>query len=802
MTGQTMLNIAQRAFNTPLMLDPTKASVIARAFGPRMLGLAAGADVEIKGDAGAVSNAHNQPHAASLVGDELHIQLQKHGGGFSIIQGVAVITVTGTLVRRGSWVGESSGSTSYEGLSAQIRAAVGDPNVRAIALEIDSFGGEAAGIFDLAEQIRAARAVKPVHAFVADYALSAGYAIASQADWITVPPFGEAGSIGVVSMHVDFEDKLANEGVRVTLIHSGEKKVEGNPFEHLPEDVRSRIQKDNDAMRLRFAQDVVVGRKGRVTLESALLTEAGVYRGDAAVKAGLADEVSEARAAFEAFVVSVNETDGRGPDRAPEFSGSSGCSTGAEAPQTKETDMKDDVIAPDAETPKAKEANPVTESSTANVANAPDATAAERDRASKITGRVAEAGLPPSMAQQMIADGTPVTAALEKILDAKAESGADGGDIRSAARVTGDGRDRTREGMTKALLDKAGLDGGERNEFTGMTLRELARASLTAQGIAIPVGGSMAMAGAAFAPAMAGGMHSVSDFTNILADVANKSMLKGFEEAPETFPMFTSAGIMSDFKPHKRVGLDSFPSLKEVAEGAEFEYGSMGEHGEVAVLATYGQLFSITRQTIINDDLSAFTTVPQRMGRAAKRTVGDLVFAVLSSNPVMADGTALFHADHGNLAASGAGPSEATINAAITAMAMQTDGSGEAKLNISPKYLLAGPSSRSAVLQSLNSASAPDDTAKAGTAKMSGAYNTVKDAAEPIFDARIAGAAWYMLADPNQFDGLEVGYLDGIDTPFMEQQEGWTVDGTDFKVRIDAAATATAYQTLFMNAGS
>lgn len=905
------VTLATRAFNTPLLLDPAKAAVIARALGPRFLQLGAGVPVDVEGFDGEISARHSErrPKAGSLLSDGVYRFQKDRGGAYPVIGGVAIITVTGTLVRRGSYVGESSGTTSYEGISAQVRAAAEDPQVRAIALEIDSFGGEAAGIFDLAQQLRAARELKPMRAFIADYALSAGYAIASQADHITVPPYGEAGSIGVVMMHADFEGHLEKEGVKVTLIHSGAHKVDGNPFQALPESVRDDLQKRGDRMWGGFAELVALGRRGKLTVKTALATEAAVFEGAEAVRQNLADEVSEARVAFEAFVeemnsaavtaapaampgsahggqsvrVSVDATAPKFsrediqavlegvqfemsrpfgiPPRSIEFSSSHeagvdedgvdtievpvlqqvpaqefaaaltqslrdhgypgasvaliesspGCKTGAEAPQPKETDMpQEDVTKPGADKQTGTETQasgttPTPSGSQQAQPSAADAMQAERERVSKISAKAAKAGVPASLTQKLIDDGTPLAEAYEQILDAKAERASDGGEIRNTAggaRVTGDARDRTREGMTAALLLKAGMEGGESNEFTSMSLREMARHSLGVQNIAIPVGGVMAMAGAAFAPAAAsGGMHSTSDFATILADVANKAMLKGFMEAEETFERFTSTGTMSDFKAVKRVGLDAFPSLLEVAEGAEFKHGTLGDHGETAMLATYGRLFAITRQTIINDDLDAFTRVPGRMGRAARRTVGDLVFAVLSANAALSDGTALFHADHGNLASSGAGPSEATINAAITAMSTQKDRGGKANLNISPKFLLAPPSWRSATLQALNSEYAPDDTDKQGTAKQPRAYNTVRDAAEPIFDARIEGKEWYALGDPNMHDTIEVGYLDGISTPFMDQQDGWTVDGTEYKVRIDATATALGYQALYKNPG-
>jgi signal peptide peptidase SppA len=231
---------------------------------------------------------------------------------FAMVDGVAVIEVSGVLVHRGAWIGQSSGQTSYEGIAAQLAAAASDPAVRGIALEIDSFGGEVAGVFDLADAIRAARAAKPVWAFVAEHAFSAGYALASQADRIILPRTGAVGSIGVVVMHADLSGQLSDAGVTVTLIHSGAHKVDGNPYEPLPDAVRARIQGEIDGIRNLFAETVAAGRGRRLTAEAALATEAECYRGAEAVAVGLADEVSDPASAFAAFTALVNS---RGPTR-------------------------------------------------------------------------------------------------------------------------------------------------------------------------------------------------------------------------------------------------------------------------------------------------------------------------------------------------------------------------------------------------------------------------------------------------------------------------------------------------------
>jgi len=844
MSKQNRTLMATRMFNTPLMIDAEKASVIVQAYGTRILNIQDDAAVSVAGVGDVSADRWNmEPSAGSLLGDGTYRNVKRRGGYLNYM-GIAVITVTGTLVRRGAYVGESSGMTSYEGLAAQIRAATEDSEVRALALEIDSFGGEAAGMFELTEQIRTAREVKPVYAFLSDYALSAGYAIASQADHITVPPFGKAGSIGVVTMHADFEQQLKQDGVKITLIHSGDHKVEGNPYQALPDAVRERIQSESDKMWTAFAQVVEAGRRGKITMQDALKTQAAVFMGQEAVDAGLVDEVSEARPAFARLVEMLNPPamaqggtiHGSGASvlhatvsqvganrsvvsdvqlqelsqlletsaltMAPGITNrGSGCTTGADAPTTEETDMSKYVKTPDAKKQKATPVDAGQQVQGGSDTTAQAAVDAERARTSKITDKVAQAGLPASFAAGLISEGVSVEDAYGKILDEKAAKALDGGEINStSAQIVSDGVDRTRAGVTNAILARANMAGGERNEFTGMTLREMARVMLSARGI-VPQGGVNGLASAAFAPAMAsGGMHTTSDFGNILADVGEKSMLRGFEEIAETYDQFTSVGNLTDFKPTRRVGMEAFPSLKKVEDGAEFKYATMGDHGETALLATYGSLFAITRQTIINDDLDAFTKVPMKMGRAARRTIGDLVFAILNLNPKMSDGTALFHADHKNLAGAASAPSEAAINTAITAMATQK--SGDAVLNVPAKYLLAPPSLRSVVLQSLNSEYAPDDTAKAGTVKQSFAFNTVRDAAEPIFDARLSGTSWFMAADPAQVDTIEVSYLDGVQTPWLDQQNGWTVDGTEFKVRIDATATALAVQGLFKNPGA
>lgn len=168
---------------------------------------------------------------------------------------------------------------------------------------------------------------------------------------------------------------------------------------------------------------------------------------------------------------------------------------------------------------------------------------------------------------------------------------------------------------------------------------------------------------------------------------------------------------------------------------------------------------------------------------------------LITSNPAMSDGTALFHADHKNLATTTGAPSTATVGKGRTAMRTQKD--GVATLNISPSYLLV-PAALEDTARVLMASET--DPSQANSRKP----NPVRNAAEIIVDARLdeaSATAWYLLADPNRFDTIEVGYLDGVSAPFLDQQEGWNVDGVEYKVRIDAAAAPLEFRTMYKNAG-
>ncbi|NKI17431.1 Clp protease ClpP [Spongiibacter sp. KMU-166] len=341
-------------------------------------------------------------------------------------------------------------------------------------------------------------------------------------------------------------------------------------------------------------------------------------------------------------------------------------------------------------------------------------------------------------------------------------------------------RDSIRNALS-ARVGVAEIESG--NVYAGMTLIELARASLVDNGVGVA---SMTDRRILVANAFT---HSTGDFSIALSDVAHKSMLRGYEEVEETFEKWTSKGILTDFREASRVDLSRFPSLRKVAEGAEFKYVTTSDRQEKILLLTYGELFSISRQAIINDDLSVFDRIPRMFGRAARRTIGDAVYAALISGPTMGDNKGLYHADHKNTSTP-----DALDVAALDGMKvkMGTQKEGGASLGIRPAYLLT-PITRESTAKAI--LAAEFDPAYANDR----VPNPIRNSMEVIGEARLDDDSpdkIYGVASPGMYDTIEVAYLDGNESPFLDQQGGFEVDGITHKVRIDCGVAPMSFRTI------
>lgn len=283
----TLMHIADRVLNRPLLITRDKASVILSVLGGR-IGLSDSFD------------------ASRFVGDSV----ERDANGRAVAglpyrrtpEGVGILTITGSLVNRGAWIGANSGLTSYEGIKFQLQQAANDPKVESVILDLQSPGGEAIGAFETATAVRDLAAVKRTIAVVNGMAASAAYAIASGATEIVTTETGVAGSIGVILVHADYSRFLANEGVKPTMIFAGAHKADGNPFEALGPEVQADLQGEVDALYEAFLKTVAKGRGQRLNVAAARRTEARTFIGEAAVAAGIADRLGT----FESVVAELS----------------------------------------------------------------------------------------------------------------------------------------------------------------------------------------------------------------------------------------------------------------------------------------------------------------------------------------------------------------------------------------------------------------------------------------------------------------------------------------------------------------
>ena len=255
-------HLAARLFGVPLAIHRPKLDVILAVLGPRV-GLA---DL-------AAAPGYTPPTRAMS----------------GLPPGVAVIPIHGTLVRRTVGLEAESGLTSYAGLAAQLDAAIGNPEVSAILLDIDSPGGESGGVFDLADRIRAASQIKPVWAVANDMAFSAAYALASAASRVFVSRTGGVGSIGVIAMHVDQSEKDAQDGVHYTAVFAGDRKNDLNPHEPISSEAHAFLKAEVNRIYGLFVE--TVARHRGIEPSAVRDTEAGLFFGQAAVAIGLADAI-------------------------------------------------------------------------------------------------------------------------------------------------------------------------------------------------------------------------------------------------------------------------------------------------------------------------------------------------------------------------------------------------------------------------------------------------------------------------------------------------------------------------------
>lgn len=309
--------------------------------------------------------------------------------------------------------------------------------------------------------------------------------------------------------------------------------------------------------------------------------------------------------------------------------------------------------------------------------------------------------------------------------------------------------------------------------------------------------------------------HTTGSFSNLMLDASNKTLLAGYEEAPYTWGTWArDAGTTADFKTLNRIRFSEMGTPEMVPEGKEYKDAGMSDAKESYSIHKYGNLFTITWETIVNDDLDAISRIPAMQGAACRRLQNQAVYGVLTSNPTMADTGALFNATaqtsaggHANLATGAGAPSVTTLNTAFISMMTKKGLRSDVILNIQPSFLIVPAAISATALQLLGSIADPSvGGSAAGNSNTKNIYGPNADrklqvVVEPLLDAN-SSTAWYLAASNNQVDTVEITFLEGEQSPVLENEWDFDKDVYKYKVRQTFGVAAIDFRGLYKHAGA
>lgn len=427
----------------------------------------------------------------------------------------------------------------------------------------------------------------------------------------------------------------------------------------------------------------------------------------------------------------------------------------------------------------------------------------ERERCIEIRRIVGNVGLGHEIAEKMISDGVSLDAARKQVIDLLADRDHETPTRTARMEVIGmEEKQKRIDGCVAALLHRA--DPSKEcpeiaREYRGMNLIDMAREAIEKAG-----GNTRGLSRREIAVVALNlhrdrssgiRMHSVSDFPEVLSVAVNRTLRDAYKLAPRTFEGWCRRSTAPDFREVARTQLSEMSKFQTVKESGEYKYLSFGDSAEKYSLGKSGGIVAITWESIINDDLSAFSRIPLMLAEEAAATESDIVYGILSTNGKLADGVALFDAStHKNYTTSSGTAISADSLSLARAMIRKQKGPKGRELNIVPQYLIVGPDKE---LEANRFTSAAFVASKASYINPN--FNT---SLEVIVESRISGNAWYLAAEPTRIDTIEYAYLEGEEGLFTEERVGFEVDGLEIKARHVFAAKAIDYRGLYKNDGA
>ena len=309
--------------------------------------------------------------------------------------------------------------------------------------------------------------------------------------------------------------------------------------------------------------------------------------------------------------------------------------------------------------------------------------------------------------------------------------------------------------------------------------------------------------------------HTTGSFSNLLLDAANKTLLAGYEEAPFTWNMWArDAGTTADFKNINRIRFSEMGTPEMVPEGKEYKDAGMSDTKETYKINKYGNMFTVTWETVVNDDLDAISRIPAMQGAACRRLQNQAVYGVLTANAAMADTGTLFNATaqttaggHANYASGAGAPSVTTLNTAYISMMTKKGLRSDVILNIQPAFLIVPAAISATALQLLGSIADPSvGGSTAGNSNTKNIYGPngdrpLKVIVEPLLDAN-SSTAWYLAANSSQVDTVEITFLEGEQSPVLENEWDFDKDVYKYKVRQTFGVAPIDFRGLYKHNGA
>lgn len=370
--------------------------------------------------------------------------------------------------------------------------------------------------------------------------------------------------------------------------------------------------------------------------------------------------------------------------------------------------------------------------------------------------------------------------------------------------VSLDQRDKKINAMTQAIMQRSngGMTRDNQNPYAGSTLSELARLCLNQAGVNTDGMDRIEIAEKALSLSAPRGAQTTSDFPIVLENIMHKSVLTGFNSGQPKWPKFCKVGDVNDFRSWSRIVPSLIGNLDSVNEQGEYldKIIPDGEKNSVSV-GRKGNIINITPEIIVNDDLGYINNISSSLGMAGQRTIERAVFALLESNPVMSDGSALFSSAHGNYLASGSGtaPSVSSLDIARVALATQTaPGLDDEPLDIEP-YVAVCNTALGGEMRVINESQYDPDTPNK-LQKPNKVNGMVSDIADT---PRLSNATgWYIFSDPMFAPVIEVVFLNGQREPRVVTQEAFRTSGLSVKVELPFGVGVNDYRGAYYNYGS